>query len=228
MGRRTVSSYVYMKVLEASPRRYDRGIRMLSRGSIDRVYSYLAQQVASPGGRVLDIGCGTGGVSLACARAGAEVVGIDINAGMLEVAREKAATERTTGGVEFVQLGAMEIEDRFAEQSLDAAVSCLAFSELLPAERAHVLRTVLTRLKATGQVVIADETAPDGAAARLAWKLVRLPRATLTWILTRTDTRPVKGLAETMREAGYGEVKEERIQGSDLIAFSGRREGSDE
>ncbi len=47
----------------------------------------------SPGMRVLDAGCGTGTDSLACARAGAEVLGVDISPGMLERARDRAAAE---------------------------------------------------------------------------------------------------------------------------------------
>ena len=93
------------------PERYDRGILMLSGGHIPEVYRRLAEEVAAPGRRVLDIGCGTGGASFACAARGAKVVGIDIDAGMLEVARRKPAPEG--GTVEFIQLGAAEIEDRF-------------------------------------------------------------------------------------------------------------------
>ena len=61
-----MSSFVWMKLLESAPERYDRGIRMLTRGRIGEVYERIAQLVAAPGKRVLDIGCDTGGVALAC------------------------------------------------------------------------------------------------------------------------------------------------------------------
>jgi ubiquinone/menaquinone biosynthesis C-methylase UbiE len=46
-----------------------------------------------PGSRVLDVACGTGGVALRAARAGADVVGIDISADQLAKARRAAESE---------------------------------------------------------------------------------------------------------------------------------------
>lgn len=213
-----MSSYVYMKVLESTPQRYDRGIRILSRGNIDEVYDRLAELVAEPGRRIIDVGCGTGNVSLACARRGAAVVGIDINAGMLEVARSKAAD---TTGIEWLELGALEIEDRFAPASFDGAVSCLLFSELTEDEQAYVLSTLRTRVEPGGLVAIADEVAPRGKAARAWWRLRRAPLVAMTWLLAQTSTRPVSGLEQRMREAGYADVEVEHLAG-DFIVVRGR------
>lgn len=84
-----MSSFVWMNVLESAPVRYDRGIQMLSHGRITGVYERIAELAAAPGKRILDIGCGTGGVTLACAAKGADVVGLDVDSGMLTVARSK-------------------------------------------------------------------------------------------------------------------------------------------
>ena len=56
----------------------------------DRVVAVLAIE---PGARVLDVACGTGGVALRAARAGADVVGIDISADQLGKARGAAEAE---------------------------------------------------------------------------------------------------------------------------------------
>jgi SAM-dependent methyltransferase len=56
----------------------------------DRVVAALALE---PGDRVLDVACGTGAVALRAARAGAEVVGIDISVDQLAKARDAAAAE---------------------------------------------------------------------------------------------------------------------------------------
>jgi SAM-dependent methyltransferase len=56
----------------------------------DRIVETLA---IGPGDRVLDVACGTGGVALRAAAAGAEVVGIDISVDQLEKARHAAAAE---------------------------------------------------------------------------------------------------------------------------------------
>jgi len=219
-----MSSYAYMKLLESAPERYDRGIRMLSRGTIDRVYRRMAEKVASPGKRILDIGCGTGGVALACADRGADVVGIDRNPAMLEIALSKPVPG--AGSVEWIELGAMEIEDRFAEEAFDAAVACLVFSELAATEQSYVLRTVHSRLKPGGVLVVADEVLPKTGARRLWARLRRLPLAVLTYVLTQATTRPVEHLPRLMREAGFAEVDEERVERSGISIVGGARERS--
>ncbi len=218
-----MSSYVYMKVLESAPARYDRGIDRLSGGAIARIYQRVAERAAAPGRRVLDVGCGTGVVALACAARGASVVGIDVNAGMLNVARGKAERCRPEPEIDWVELGAMELEDRFPPGSFDAVVSCLVFSELSPDERRYVLRTVLGLLRPGGCVVIADEVPPRGRAARAGRWLRRLPMAFATWVLTQTSTRPVQGLADLVREAGFIEVAEEGLTGDGFAIISGRK-----
>lgn len=49
------------------------------------------------GRRVLDIGCGSGMNSLLLARRGADVVGVDISASLIQVARQRLAANGTTG-----------------------------------------------------------------------------------------------------------------------------------
>ena len=56
----------------------------------DRVVEALEIE---PGSRVLDVACGTGGVALRAARAGADVVGIDISVDQLAKARRSAEEE---------------------------------------------------------------------------------------------------------------------------------------
>jgi demethylmenaquinone methyltransferase/2-methoxy-6-polyprenyl-1,4-benzoquinol methylase len=204
-----VSSYVYMKVLESAPARYDRGIRILSGGRIAEVYRRIAELAASPGARVLDVGCGTGGVSLACAARGARVVGIDRDAGMLEIARAKPVPGGAAG-VEWVQIGAAEIEDRFDERSFESVVSCLVLSELSADERRYVLATARTRLVPGGRLVVADEMLPAGRGQRLWYRVKRAPLVAITWALTNTTTRPIERLADEVGAAGFEEVDEER------------------
>jgi SAM-dependent methyltransferase len=59
----------------------------------DRVVGALA---IKPGMHVLDVACGTGGVALRAARAGADVVGVDISADQLAKARRAADQEGLT------------------------------------------------------------------------------------------------------------------------------------
>ncbi len=237
----SVSSFAWMKVLESAARRYDRGIRMLSGGRIDAVYRRIAEIATAEaaggtrsgrgpsrvGPRVLDIGCGTGGVALACAALSADVVGIDRNAGMLEVARGKALPA-TTGRVAWLELGAMEMEDRFAPASFDAVVSCLAFSEMAPEEQVYVLGAARTRLAPGGRLVVADEVVPRRAWRRVLHAVRRWPVALLAFLLTQATTRPVEGLRARVRSAGFVDVEQERLWGDAFCILRARAPGGSE
>lgn len=221
-----VSSYVLMKLLESTPERYDRGIRLLSRGRIDEVYRAVAEAACAPGARALDLGCGTGNLALACAARGARVTAIDIDAGMLEVARRKPVPEGAGGSVDWIQLGGAEIEDRFAPESFDAAVSCLCLSEMSPEERAYSLRALLGRLRPGGRLALADEVSPLGAAARLLKRVRRLPLEALTWLLTQTSTRALDDPAGLVTAAGFVDVAERRFDAIDMALVTARRAGA--
>ena len=71
----------------------------------DSVYSYVTEDIPfyvgealEAGGPVLELGCGTGRVSIPMADAGVDVVGLDSSPEMLEVARRKAALSHERPG----------------------------------------------------------------------------------------------------------------------------------
>ncbi len=222
----TMSSYVLMKILESSPERYDRGIRMLGRGWIDSAYASIADLTARPGARVLDIGCGTGNVSVACARRGADVVGIDIDAGMLEVARQKP--EPIMGSLRFVQIGATELDDEFEPGEFDSVVSCLALSEMSPDEGRYALKAAFRLLKPGGRLVVVDEVVPANRPRRMAHRLRRLPAVAATWILTQTTTRALDDLTGLVSSAGFEHVETINRFGGHLIMVTARRPSGDQ
>jgi SAM-dependent methyltransferase len=76
----------------------------------DRIVDALAIE---PGTRVLDVACGTGGVALRAARAGADVVGIDISADQLAKARGATAAEGLS--IRFDEGDCQELPYRDAE-----------------------------------------------------------------------------------------------------------------
>lgn len=82
----------------------------------DRVVATLAIE---PGTRVLDVACGTGGVALRAARAGAEVVGIDISADQLAKARSAAEAEGLA--IRYDEGDCQELP--YADGEFDAVVS---------------------------------------------------------------------------------------------------------
>jgi len=87
-----VSSYVYMKILESQPRRYERGIALLSLGQSEKMKKRLIADLVRPKTRLLDIGCGTGTAAILAARAGAHVTGFDVSAPMNRAKRLGCST----------------------------------------------------------------------------------------------------------------------------------------
>ena len=71
---------------------YDKIARLYdpwSRSVVEDIAFYIDEATHS-GGPVLELGVGTGRIAVPVAAAGIEVVGVDLSAGMLEVARERA------------------------------------------------------------------------------------------------------------------------------------------
>jgi demethylmenaquinone methyltransferase/2-methoxy-6-polyprenyl-1,4-benzoquinol methylase len=185
-------AYVLMKVLESVPKRYDLGIRVLTLGQADRAYDRLAAHIA-PGQRVLDIGCGTGALTVRAAQRGAHVVGIDVNAQMLEIAERRVDARLGEVDVELREMGVAELDGEAAE-SYDVVMSGLCLSELTDGERTFALREAYRLLEPGGLLLLADEVIPQNAIKRLLHWSIRLPLALLTCLLTQTTTRPLKGL----------------------------------
>ncbi len=210
-----MSTYVYMRVLESAPHRYDLGMRLLSLGRIGELYREVAEAAvagtAAP--KVLEIGCGTGNLTRALAERGARVTAIDWSPDMLEQARRKLAG--VAPPVEIKEMAAVEIADRFPAGSFDAVASTLTFSEMGPEEQRYVLDKAATVLREGGRLVIGDEVRPRLWWQRCAHALVRWPLAVLTYVVTQTTTSAVVDLAALIGAAGFRvRAERRRAQGS--------------
>jgi SAM-dependent methyltransferase len=82
----------------------------------DRVVASLAPE---PGSRVLDVACGTGGIALRAARAGADVVGIDIS--LDQLAKARAAADAEGLAIRFDEGDCEKLP--YADAEFDAVVS---------------------------------------------------------------------------------------------------------
>ena len=102
------------------------------------------------GGPVLELGVGTGRIAVPIAAAGLAVVGVDLSAGMLEVARERAEL----AGVE-IDLRRGDMRDPPVEETFPLVIA--PFRSLLHLEtdtaRRAVLRAVAARLEAQGHFI---------------------------------------------------------------------------
>jgi len=105
---------------------------------------FIASRTSLSGRRVLDVGCGGGLLSESLARAGAEVTGIDLAPGMIEVARLHAAESglaidyRITAADELAQKSPGHFE----------VVTCMEMLEHVPDPAA--MTATLARLLAPG------------------------------------------------------------------------------
>jgi ubiquinone/menaquinone biosynthesis C-methylase UbiE len=204
-----MSSYVYMKILESQPKRYDLGIALLSLGQSQKVKKRIVADNINPGSKVLDIGCGTGTAAILAARAGAQVTGFDISMPMLDVAREKIAAASLADRIELIEMGISSM-DRFVDASFDVVLSMLVFSELSSDEQAYTLDHAFRILRSGGLLVIADEVKPTAIGKKLFYSIVRIPLLIVTFVLTQTKTNAVEGLSERICHAGFLIEREER------------------
>jgi len=196
-----MSTYVLMKILESAPGKYDTGIRIITLGKLDKAYDRLAGYISS-GDHVLDIGCGTGALTLRAARKGARVTGIDINPEMLDTARKRLSEAGLQDRVELREMGIAELGGEPSE-SYDVVMSGLCFSELTPDEVRFGLHEIHRILKPGGRLLLADEIVSRSPWKRILNGIARFFLSTITILMTQTTTRAVKDLPEKVREAGF-------------------------
>jgi demethylmenaquinone methyltransferase/2-methoxy-6-polyprenyl-1,4-benzoquinol methylase len=196
-----MSTYILMKILESAPHRYDRGIKILTLGSLDSSYDRIASHFKE-GDKVLDIGCGTGALTLRAALAGAKVKGIDINPEMLDILKKREKEVELTEQIETVEMGVAELGSEKGEQ-YDIVMSGLCFSELSSDELRYTLKESRRILKPKGLLLLADEVVPNGLMRRVCNALIRLPLIVITYILTQTTTHAVNDLSGLVEKAGF-------------------------
>jgi len=218
-----MSSYVYMKILESQPERYDWGIALMSLGGADRCKKKLIHENVRPGSKVLEIGCGTGTMAVLAAQAGAEVVGFDVSDAMLEVARSKIDASGMSGRIRLEEMGVSGM-DKFPDASFDLVMSTLVFSELSVDERTYALRHAYRILEPGGQLAITDEVRPRSFLKMLLHRAVRIPLEIVTFAITQTTTSAIDGLPELVSAAGFRIEREERSSLDSFLYLVAKKE----
>ena len=216
-----MSTYVLMKILESSASRYDWGIRFLTFGRLNAIYDDLVSYV-NKGQHVLDLGCGTGALTLRAARKGAFLKGIDVNAEMLEIARKRVEAENLANRVVLSEMGVAELDGEPAE-SYDIVMSGLCFSELTEDERVYSLKQIRRILKPKGLFLMADEIVPENWAERIFVQVIRIPLVLLTYLLTQTTTHPLKNPADQIKSEGFSIEASQRSFPGDFIRIVARK-----
>ncbi len=161
----------------------------------------VEQAGIGPGQRVLDLGCGTGTLTIMLARAcaQAEVVGLDADPEVIEIARRKI----TAAGVRVELFQAMAFAPPFEAKSFDRVVSSLVLHHLSRADKQRTFSKLRELLKPDGELHIADWGQAQNALMRLAFLGVQL----LDGFESTRDN--VEGrLIPLLEEAGFESVEE--------------------
>ena len=113
---------------------------------------------AQAGERFLDLACGTGGVALVAAQAGADVTGLDISADQLEKARTAAAAAGLA--IRFDEGDAQQLP--YGEASFDAVAS--AFGIIFAPDRHQAAAELARVTRPRGRIAVTSWTDDDWAA----------------------------------------------------------------
>ena len=217
--------------------RYDLFNRLVSFGMVKSWRSKVLERIPE-GSRVLDVGCGTGDLSLGAAQktgSSGEVVGLDFSARMLEVARRRyeLSGQSLNGHFKLVQKGAEELP--LNEKPFDIVLSGFVLRNLY--ERIdRVLEGVLRSLKTGGRALLLDFTEPSSPLAAGLFRFHMNTFGALYGRLLFGKDFPAGYMAESarrfpkpeafldkMRAAGFEEVKAERFFMGSVVLYSGRR-----
>ena len=123
----------------------------------------LEAAAVSPDDRVIDLGCGTGQVSLPLAMNGARVLAVDVSPGMIGRLQSQARQR----GLRNLDSLALPIEDLVLPAgSADVVVSSYALHHLRDADKARLVCAAYGWLRPGGRLIIADMMFGRGASSR--------------------------------------------------------------
>lgn len=156
----------------------------------------IAHARIAPGDRVLDLGCGTGTLTIMLKRAwpSATIVGLDGDPAVLAIARQKASA----AGVAIELYEGLAFAPPFAPGSFDLVMSSLLFHHLTPEDKRRTLTAVYALLRPGGVLHVADWGQAQTRLMRLAFLGIQLLDGFRT-----TGDNVRRGLIPYLRGAGF-------------------------
>ncbi|MFG1947228.1 class I SAM-dependent methyltransferase [Nonomuraea sp. NPDC048826] len=124
------------------------GLTAADRRFIDTELDFILGRVG-PEDTVLDLGCGTGRLTIPLSRLAKQVVGLDLCDGMLSVARRKA--EQEGAGIRFDQGDMCDLP--YPDDSFDVITSTLALMHIPPEARPTAVAEIARVLRPGGRIL---------------------------------------------------------------------------
>lgn len=215
--------------------RYDLLNHLLS-GNIDKrwrrlVAATLYQTLPSGEGRILDVACGTGDLSLTISGEGkAQIVGLDFCRPMLEIAASKCL--KRGANIPFIEGDALALP--FRDRSFDGVTIAFGLRNLAGIESGLV--ELLRVLKPGARVAVLEFSKPKNAFFRGLFRvyftkllpfvggLISGSRGAYQYLPDSVSRFPDQHeLASLMREAGFEEVTYKNLTGGIAALHVGRR-----
>lgn len=180
------------------------------------IEAVVAAACVAPGMTALDMGCGSGQITIPLARVAGEVIAVDISQAMIDLLEENLARQ----GLGNVSGRVQALEDlRLPAESLDLVVSNYALHHLADDDKRRLVGAAAAWLRPGGRLVIGDLMLGRGGDARdravIREKVGALARrgpagwwriAKNAWRFTaRTTERPlpIAGWARLLEDAGF-------------------------
>jgi len=185
----------------------------------------VARLALRRGELVLDLGCGTGDMAALARQAGARVVGVDVAARMLEVARRRDAADA------LLRADATRLPVRAA--AVDAVMSAFALRNL--SAIAPMLADAARVLRRGGRLVLLEVDEPSWAPLRWGHGLyfrhavpllgaLLADRDAYRYLPQSTAYLPsAEALAAMLRAAGFSHLRKERLGGGAAQLLSAER-----
>jgi SAM-dependent methyltransferase len=166
-GRRRLSRYATEHVIRRQRRVWSGRVASWDRhgsAALARVTEALLQATdVRPGAQVVDLGCGTGEISLPLALRGAQVLAVDVSAAMVK--RLLAEAERRgAAGLDGLALPIEELA--LPPGSVDLVVSSYALHHLRDPDKARLVAAAYGWLRPGGRLVVADMMFGRGGSRR--------------------------------------------------------------
>jgi demethylmenaquinone methyltransferase / 2-methoxy-6-polyprenyl-1,4-benzoquinol methylase len=216
-------------------RRYDL-INDIQSFGLHRLWKRRVIQLArpQPGERALDLCCGTGDLTLALAKRGADVTGLDFSEAMLQVAKEKSArlAQRSETKIEFIRGDAQQIP--FADGSFDVLTIGYGLRNLADLDAG--LRDMWRVTKPGGRLVALEFGKPENSAWRgiyFSYLKFMLPifgkifcgnSAAYAYILESLNHYPAQqAVAAKMTELGWRNVRVLNLMGGVMSIHSAEK-----